>query len=170
MYPPSEFFGGEFGSSFVSVHKIVGMSKSSRMSSRSCTFAWALCVLLVHSVAIVRQCCVHPVGSLAIAFTSCGHRRHRAFSPHDGNTMGTWRLPMVSRRLHDVARPSHSHRVTLYDTLIVSRLDHDVIIESRMKVIPMILCININLNSNILEQGLSSMKLHGKRNRPHCKF
>ena len=58
---------------------------------------------------------------------------------------------MVSGRLYDVARPSYSHRVTLCDTLIVSRWDHDVIKESRIKVIQMMLCIhvNINLNSNI---------------------
>ena len=59
------FFG--FGSSFWSVHKIFGMSKNCRRSSRSCTFAWTSCALLVHRVAIVRPSCVHPVGS-------CGHR------------------------------------------------------------------------------------------------
>ena len=56
-----------FGSSFGSVHKIFGMSKNCRRSSRSCTFAWTSCVLLVHRMAIVRPSCVHPVGS-------CGHR------------------------------------------------------------------------------------------------
>ena len=80
---------------------------------------------------------------------------------------------MVFGRLHDVARPSHSHRVATVrhafcDTLIVSRWDHDVIKESRIKVIQMMLCININLKSNILEQYPSSMKLQGKRNRLHC--
>ena len=55
---------------------------------------------------------------VAIVFTSCGHRRHRAFSPNDVNKMDTRSLPMVSGRLHDVARPSHSHRVTLCDTCI----------------------------------------------------
>ena len=56
-----------FGSSFGSVHKIFGMSKNCRRSSRSCTFAWTSCVLLVHRVAIVRPSCVHHVGS-------CDHR------------------------------------------------------------------------------------------------
>ena len=56
-----------FGSSFGNVHKIFGMSKNCRRSSRSCTFAWTSCVLLVHRVAIVRPSCVHPVGP-------CGHR------------------------------------------------------------------------------------------------
>ena len=103
-----------FGSSFGSVHKIFDISKSCRMSSRSCTFEWTSCVLLVHRVAIVRPSCVHRVGRrVAIAFTLCGHWRNRAFSPHDGNTIDILSLPMVSGRLHDVARPSHSHRVSM---------------------------------------------------------
>ena len=149
-----------FGGSFGSVHKIFGMSKNCRRSSRSCTIAWTSCVLLVHRVAIVRPSCVHPVGS-------CGHRLYFVWpSATPGifstrwQTMGTRSLPMVSGRLHVVARPSNSHRVTHCDTFIVSRWDHDVIKEAVYK--------NINLKSNILEQCLSSMKLQGKRNRPHC--
>ena len=43
---------------------------------------------------------------VAIVFTSCGHRRYRVCTPHDGNTMATRCLPMVLRWLHDFARPS----------------------------------------------------------------
>ena len=47
--------------------KSLACQKTCRRSSRSCTFAWTSCVLLVHHVAIVRPSRVHPVDS-------CGHR------------------------------------------------------------------------------------------------
>ena len=41
--------------------------KNCRRSSRSCTFAWTSCFLLVQRVTIVRPSCAHPVDS-------CAHR------------------------------------------------------------------------------------------------
>ena len=69
-----------FGSSFGSVNKILGMSKNCRRSSRSCTFVWTSCVLLVHRVAIVRPSCIHPVGS-------CDHRLYFVFTSVTPGTM-----------------------------------------------------------------------------------
>ena len=91
-----------FGSNFGSVHKIFGMSKNCRRSSRRCT--------LVDFVCPFHPPCGHRVDihlvCVSIVFTSCGHRQHRIFSPYYVNTMDTRSLPMVLGRLHDVARPS----------------------------------------------------------------
>ena len=100
-----------FSSSFGSVPKIFGMSKIAeglpevapsrglRVSFSSTEWpSWDHRVYIL----LIR---------VAIAFTSCDHRRHRSFFSHDGNTMDTRSLPVVSGRLHDVASPSHSQRV-----------------------------------------------------------
>ena len=57
-----------FGSIFGSVHKIFGMSKNCRRSSRRYIVVWTSCVLLVHRVAIVSPLCGHPVGSYSHRF------------------------------------------------------------------------------------------------------
>ena len=90
-----------FGSNFGSVHKIFGMSKNCRRSSRRCIFVWTSCVLLVHRVAIVRPSCGHPVGS-------CSHRLYFVWSSatpgfystrwqNDGHTMLADGLAMATR-------------------------------------------------------------------------
>ena len=89
-----------FDSSFGSVHKIFGMSKNCRRSSRSCTFAWTSCGLLVHRVAIVRPSCVHPVGS-------CGHRLYFVWQSATPDTMAirwTHRVCRWSREGYTTSR------------------------------------------------------------------
>ena len=81
----------------------------------------------VHRVDILRV-------RVAIVFTSCGHRRYRAFTPHDGNTMDTRCLPMVLRWLHDFARPSHSHRVATVWHFVTLKLYRDGITMSTKRV------------------------------------
>ena len=81
---------------------------------------------------------VHRVDILwvhvAIVFTSCGHLRHQAFTPHDGNTMDTRCLPMVLRWLHDFPKPSHSHRVATVWHFVTLKLYHDGITMSTKRV------------------------------------
>ena len=71
---------------------------------------------------------------VAIVFTSCGHRQHRVFTPHDGNTMDTRYLPMVLRWLHDLPRPSHSHRVATVWHFVTLKLNRDGIAMSTKRV------------------------------------
>ena len=91
------------------------MSKNCRRSSRSCTSAWASCVLLVHRVAIVRPSCVHPVGS-------CGHRLYFAWPSaipgifstrwqYDGHTVLADGLGKATRRSEAFASNERGHIV-----------------------------------------------------------
>ena len=96
------------------------------------------CGLRVSFSSTVWPSWVHRVDILwirvAIVFTSCGHRRHRAFTLHDGNTMDTRCLPMVLRWLHDFARPSHSHRVATMWHFVTLKLYRNGITMSTKRV------------------------------------
>ena len=128
-----------FGSNFGSVHKIFGMSKNCRRCSRRCIVGWTSCVLLGHRMAIVSPSCRHPVGS-------CSHRLYFVWSSatpgfysirwqYDGYAVLADGLAMATRLREAFAMPSCSHRVTLCDTKIVSRWNHDVNKESRIRVV-----------------------------------
>ena len=105
--PSREFrlsFSG-FGSNFGSVNIIFGMLKTAE-GPREVLYS---CIFRVSILSAVWPSWVQREDVLwvrvAIVITSYGHRRHRAFSSHDCNTMGTWSMPVVFIRLNDVARP-----------------------------------------------------------------
>ena len=123
-----------FGSNFGSVHKSLACQKIAEgLPEGASSYG-----LRVSFSATVWPSWVHRVDILwvrvAIVFTSCGHRRHRAFTPHDGNTMDTRCLPMVLRWLHDFAMPSHSHRVATVWHFVTLKLYRDGITMSIKRV------------------------------------
>ena len=107
---------------------------------------------------------------VAIVFTSCGHRRYRVCTPHDGNTMATRCLPMVLRWLHDFARPSHSHRVAIVWHFVTLKLYRDGIAMStksvELELFKDAVFLNINLHHEVM--FLFWWNCKEKNKRSHC--
>ena len=133
MWPPAEFFWGSAATSGVFIKSFACQKIAEGLPEGASS-----CILRVSFSSTVWPSWDHRRDILwvrvAIVFTSCGHRRYRVCTPHDGNTMATRCLPMVLRWLHDFARPSHSHRVAIVWHFVTLKLYRDGIAMSTKSV------------------------------------